>query len=249
MRRVAWPTSNLHLRNSSSSSSNAEAQVSETRLLYVEDDPALRTIMASLLAKHPSIKLVAAVADSVAAEKAFQDFTIDAALIDVALGAKSANGIELATRLKLRNPYLGIVIYSQHASARFTKDLPSNVREGWSVVQKSAKIDIPYLVEVITATAKGLSVVDPRLSDTQDGSDALEQLTTRQHEIMAFLTEGIELPEIAKKLSLSAVTIRQEMSRIYKHLVPNPNPGVDLRTTAILKYLRLSRSYAWPLDE
>ena len=220
-----------------------------TRLLYVEDDPALRTIMASLLKQQPGIELVAAVADSAAAEKAAQDFKIDAALIDVALGAKSANGIELATRLKMRNPYLGIIIYSQHASTRFSKDLPPVAREGWSVVQKSAKIDLPYLVDVISATTRGLSVVDPRLADTQEVSEALEHLSPRQHEIMAQLTEGIDVPQIAKNLSLSAVTIRQEMSRIYKHLVPNPSPGVDLRTTAILKYLRLSRSYAWPLDE
>jgi DNA-binding NarL/FixJ family response regulator len=66
---------------------------------------------------------------------------------------------------------------------------------------------------------------------------------------MALLVEGLDVSHIATKLGLSAVTIRQELSRIYKVLVPEPAPGTDLRTTAVLRYLRRSRGYAWANSE
>ena len=54
---------------------------------------------------------------------------------------------------------------------------------------------------------------------------------------------GVDASEIAAQLGYAAVTVRQELSRIYKILVPDPKPGTDLRTTAVLNYLRESN---WP---
>lgn len=171
------------------------------------------------------------------------------ALLDIALGTESANGIELGLQLRSLQPHIGIVIYSQHAESTFPAASNKQILEGWSTVQKSASIDIPYLVDVLKSTARGLSIIDPKLSATQRDEESLSsgihQLSPRQQEVMALLIEGLDVPHIAQKLGLSAVTIRQELSRIYKVLVPEPAPGTDLRTTAVLRYLRQSRNYAW----
>jgi DNA-binding NarL/FixJ family response regulator len=59
--------------------------------------------------------------------------------------------------------------------------------------------------------------------------------------VISLAATGLDAPEIAKQLSLAAVTIRQELSKAYKILVPNPKPGTDLRTSAVLRYLRETR--------
>lgn len=220
-----------------------------TRVLYVEDDPALRSIMTTLLNKQPGINISGHADNSKSALSLARDQEFDVALLDIALGTESANGIELGLQLRSMQPHIGIVIYSQHAESTFPAARNTRILEGWSTVQKSASIDIPYLVDVLKSTARGLSVIDPKLSTTQRAdeslSSGLHQLSPRQQEVMALLIEGLDVPHIAQKLGLSAVTIRQELSRIYKVLVPEPALGTDLRTTAVLRYLRQSRNYAW----
>lgn len=223
----------------------------DTRVLYVEDDPALRSIMSKLLHGQAGIAHVEPVGNSHDALEALNVNSYDVALVDIALGQHSATGLELALQLRAINPEIGIVIYSQHAEVNFLTQLSARHLEGWSTIQKSASIDIPYLVDVLRSTARGLSIIDPKLVETQrtENPTELEQLTSRQHEIMALIVEGIDVPHISKKLGVSAVTIRQELSRIYKVLVPEPAPGTDLRTTAVLRYLRRSRGYAWANSE
>lgn len=220
-----------------------------TQVLYVEDDPALRSIMTSLLNKQQGVIVSGQAENSVTALELAEEKVFDVALLDIALGSDSANGIELGLQLRSLQPHMGIVIYSQHAESTFPISTSARILEGWSTVQKSASIDIPYLVDVLKSTARGLTIIDPKLSETQRlkpaQHDRIQILSVRQQEIMAFLIEGFDAPHIAQKLGLSAVTIRQDLSRIYKILVPEPAPGTDLRTTAVLRYLRMSRSYAW----
>ena len=223
----------------------------DTRVLYVEDDPALRAIMSKLLHSQDGSDVVANVGNSHEALECAQTSQIDVALLDIALGHNSATGQELALQLRSINSNIGIVIYSQHAEVNFLSQLSARNLEGWSTIQKSASIDMPYLVDVLRSTARGLSIIDPKILETErsESSTEFEQLTPRQHEIMALIVEGIDVPHISEKLGVSAVTIRQELSRIYKVIVPEPAPGTDLRTTAVLRYLRRSRSYAWTHGE
>jgi len=241
----------LKLRNKATRAFFEGQNLRDTKVLYVEDDPALRAIMSKLLNAQDGLHVVAHVSNSSEALEVATHESFDVALLDIALGQNSATGLELGLQLRQLNPELGIVIYSQHAEVDFLSQLSARNLEGWSTVQKSASIDMPYLVDVLRSTARGLSVIDPKLVQTQRESETVEpkDLTQRQHEIMALIVEGIDVPHISKKLGVSAVTIRQELSKIYKVLVPNPAPGTDLRTTAVLRYLRKSRSYAWSNTE
>ena len=222
----------------------------DTKVLYVEDDPALRAIMSKLLNSQEGLNVIAHVSNSIEALEVAKRESFDVALLDIALGQNSATGLELGLQLRKHNPEVGIVIFSQHAEVDFLSQLSAKNLEGWSTVQKSASIDIPYLADVLRSTARGLSIIDPQLArkEREESSEETD-LTQRQHEIMALIVEGIDVPSISKKLGVSAVTIRQELSRIYKILVPHPTPGTDLRTTAVLKYLRKSRGYAWANPE
>ena len=55
---------------------------------------------------------------------------------------------------------------------------------------------------------------------------------------MSLAANGLDGNSIARELSLAPITIRQELSRAYAVLIPNPEDGTDLRTSAVLRYLR-----------
>ena len=222
-----------------------------TRVLYVENDPALRGIMASALRTCVDLELVDAVGSADEALDLGRRHKIDVALLDLALGPGSLNGLELGLALRSLIDDVGIVLYSQHAVSDFADSLPEQMRWGWSVIQKRSDLDLESLVTVLKSTAKGLNVADKQfLAAREDSANSpIGQLSLRQREIMALAATGVDSTVIAVTLGLAPITVREHLSRAYRVLVPDPRPGTDLRTTAVLRYLRETRLYALNAEE
>lgn len=219
-----------------------------TRVIYVEDDPALRGIISTMLARQENIELVAACGSArEALEAPFGK--CDVALLDLALGPESMSGTELGLTMRQSNPNLGIVIFSQHVVPDFTSTLPEELRWGWSFIEKRGDVNVGFLIDVLRSTARGLNIVDPNMAKAraEAGPSPIERLTARQREILALAATGLDATGIAEELGLAANTVRQDLSKAYSILVPEPKPGTDLRTTAVLRYLRETRGGIEPL--
>jgi len=214
------------------------------RVLYVEDDPALMGLVSDRLRAAPSLDLVFAGGSFASALQFAQKEDFDAALLDMNLGQGVGSGLELATALRVINSNCGLVIFSQHASEKLVQRLPIDQRYSFSVLQKRAPLDFELLVTTLVRTAQGYSSHDQSLAEEQEADiSLLSNLRLRDHEIMRMLTSGKSTDHIARELSLSPVTIRQDLSRIYETLIPQRTAGTNLRTLAISKYLADARSF------
>lgn len=209
-------------------------------VLYVENDEALLGLMAGQLSDHLAIGVLETASDSVAALKLMHQQKFDVALLDISLGPDSANGVELALAIREIQENCGIVLLSQHITPELMNHAPRDFKYGWSAIQKTADLRMDYLVDVLGSTARGLNVVDPGPSPQKTEISSIS-LSSRHRQIMGIASTGVDATEIANQLGLASVTVRQELSRIYKILIPDPKPGTDLRTTAVLNYLRLTR--------
>lgn len=208
------------------------------RVLYVENDPVLRRLVGGILQNHKEIFSITGVPDSHTALLHAKEMYFDVALLDYSLGKDSVNGVELGRQIRILLPEMGIVIFSQHRVAMFQSGEAGQIPTGWSILQKKADIDFRYLIEVMRETARGKSIVDPIYSVSSQDSDPLDKLTSRQLEIIALAATGVDASVIALEIGLAAVTVRQELSKIYSILIPNAKPGTDLRTSAVMLYLR-----------
>ena len=208
----------------------------DTRLLYVENDPVLRSMMTSLLAGLPGIEVVASVGGS--DEALAVEGPLDVALLDWALGPESLNGVELGHALRDRDDDVGIVILSQHYAWDF-HGANGRVDMGWSYVEKRVNLDPAYLAKVLKATAAGLSVVEPSIDRGRAPAsvDRLSQLTSRQRQIMSIAATGVDANVIAERTGLRPVSVRKELSECYRVLVPDAAPGTDLRTAAVVAWI------------
>lgn len=220
-------------------------QSSPRSVLYVEDDPTLRGILTELLRTAPELHVVASVATSAEALTITREQRIDVALLDLALGPDELTGIELGIRIRELRPDTGIVLLSQHVVPDFIDQLPDRYREGWSFIAKRSDLRIQRLTEILIATSRGLNIVDPEILAARSTAvdDPVTRLTPRQREIMALAAVGRDATAIASELSLAAGTVRQELSKAYAVLVPDPTPGTDLRTSAVLAYLRATHAH------
>lgn len=212
------------------------------RILYVENDEALLGLLGNSLAVHPAIDTLAKASSSNEAFALAAAQPFDAALVDISLGPDSLNGVELAQGLREKNEHLGIVLLSQNITKNYLANLPGQFDYGWAAIQKSATLSIEYLVDVLGATAKGLTVSDSNTQvETLEPDNLAAALNAKQRQVIGLAATGLDATEIAKQLGLAAVTVRQELSKCYKILIPNPKPGTDLRTAAVLRYLRETR--------
>lgn len=216
-----------------------------TRLIYIENDPALRKILGSMLSKSNELALLGTFgrSDEVLDRKLVRG--ADVALIDFALDQNGLNGVELGIALRNINEYLGIVIYSQYSVRPMVSRVPRDMRSGWSFFEKSATMDIQDYVDILkfTAASKGNweEVLHSDTASQESEASLFFSLTPRQRSIMSLSTQGKSPQEIAKQMDLSYSYIRKELSRAYSALLPEAKPNDDLKTLAVLKYLELMR--------
>jgi len=216
-----------------------------TRLLYVENDAALRSILGGMLSQSAELELLGHFGR--ADEVMQRDLVLkaDVALLDFSLDPNGLNGVELGIALRNINEYIGIVIYSQFSVRPMVNRVPKPMRSGWSFFDKSATMNTSDYVTILKTTAAGKGNWEQVL--TSDGlsqeneSSVFFSLTPRQRSIMSLTSQGKSAQEIAAQLNLSYSYVRKELSRAYAVLLPNPSQGDDLKTGAVIKFMELMR--------
>jgi len=216
-----------------------------SRLIYVENDPALLGVMSTVLRSQPMLDLILASADPLEVLASECVERADVALLDLALGRDTLTGMDLGMALRNRNPNIGIVIHSQHPMKNVSKQIPEAQRMGWSYLAKSGTLKPAELTEILRSTARGMSHDHMRDDDTDHdeiGSAMLAALTPRQRVIMGLASLGMSAPEIGEHIDLSPESVRKDLSKAYHALVPEGGSGSDVRTRAVLAYLRVMRA-------
>jgi len=215
------------------------------RMLYVENDAALRKILGAALVKSPEIEMLADFGKSDEALDRSLIKKADVALIDYALESNGLNGVELGIALRNINEYIGIVIYSQFSVPPMVKRVPLEMRSGWSFFEKTAHMDVEDYVDILKKTSRGKGnweeVLKENSSVTENNSSLFFSLNPRQRTIMNLTSQGMSAQEVASQLNLSYAHVRRELSRSYAILVPDSDNSINLRTSAIIKYLEFMK--------
>jgi DNA-binding NarL/FixJ family response regulator len=220
--------------------------MNSTRVIYVENDSALRQFLQEALKDQPSIELIGSYADGMSALNRSIVKKADVALIDFGLDTDGLNGIELGIALREINEYIGIVIYSQFNVRKMVNRVPPAMRNGWSFFEKSGEMASADYAKILKDTAIGKGNWENFFhngSDTSEGNlNPYYELTPRQRSIISLLAQGISVQEISLRLDLTYAYVRKELSRAYDILLPDAQESDDLKTLAILKYLQLVKT-------
>ena len=215
-----------------------------TRVLYVEDDPTLLAIVSNMLNSREELDVVS-VSNSTEAIEKVSNQVFQVALLDISLGPESLSGIELAHHIRRVHPQMGIVFFSQYSESA-NPNTNDDYFMGWSTIAKSGNLDGDNISKVLIESAKGISHRTERDDlHSRISIDKAFALSPRQVQIMGLLSQGAEATKVAHILHLAPITVRTELTKIYKILVPEPEPGTDLRTTAVLRYLRSTTASVW----
>jgi DNA-binding NarL/FixJ family response regulator len=169
----------------------------------------------------------------------------DVVLVDSKLAAMS--GLELARRVRLHAPKVCVVVLSAYeeeeqlflaikagAAAYFTKDAPPEVLvEG---IRRAARGEYLINESVLTRASVASRVLkqfqEMSLTEKRKPGNALGPLSSRQVEILDFMSHGKSNKEIGRELFISDQTVKNHITAMLRKL------AVRDRTQAVVLALR-----------
>jgi DNA-binding NarL/FixJ family response regulator len=176
------------------------------QILLVEDEVDSREALARALTRAGYTCFAVGSADEARAVAAGET-DLDAAVLDVKLGADDLAGVLLVKPLREAFPGLAVVVITAFANL--------------DTVKRALNDGAAYLMEKPFASADLLAVLGRVLAERDDTSHLVERclrrakLTEKEAEVARLVLKGLPSAEVADVLRISDKTVRQHLSQVY----------------------------------
>jgi len=196
-------------------------------ILLVDDHVIVRSGLAAYISEEMDL-CVAAEAGSVAEAIQTLDTNPELQVAVIDLRLPDGTGIDCLKHIAEKHPNLATLILSVNAGEN---DIIQAVDAGArGYLSKSA--DQEELIDAIRTVAEGGTYFPAFIQRKLDAGSARPKLTEREQRILEQLVSGASNKEIADRLNIADVTVRQHMSAILRKL------GAQDRTQAALLAVR-----------
>jgi len=211
--------------------------VSEIKLLLVEDDQIILTMMSKAV-EAEGFKLLGAATDVVTAMESFKKNQPDVAILDIDLGA-GPTGIDLANKIRKINHRVAIVFCTSYKDIRFIKN-ESHYYPPHTVLLK--KSDIVNLDKISNAIHEALEMVRDADETKPDqlSEKFYKNLTNLEIELLAMVASGVSNKNIAKERGISTKSCENAIARLAKKLDIPATENNNQRVLMTRKYFELS---------
>lgn len=197
------------------------------RVLVVEDEALLRSLLQSMLSTHGFE--VETAADAITASRKSKVFDPDVMVVDIDLG-EGLNGLELVSALGRQDSTRGYVILSNYsASVKNVPEVPYISYLNKQVVEKPE-----LLIEQIEGVLRGRV--------TEISTIESPKLTASQIDVLRMLSEGFTNKQIAEKKNQSMRAVEQLLTRTYHAIGLERESGHSRRILAVQFYKQLQRT-------
>ena len=193
------------------------------RVVIADDHAIFRQGLKELLSRIPDIQVVGEAPDGQTARNLAQKLKPDVVILDIEMPGEGADGLSAAEAIAAESPETAVIILTMHADQEhLDRAVAAGVR---GYVLKSAGLG--ELVGAVRAVVDGGSAIDPKLMTGflrryRDRHKPLlsgpNALTGREVEVLKLLAAGYSNKEIARRLGVSASTVKNRLSVIFQKL-------------------------------
>lgn len=203
-----------------------------TKVAIVEDNSTLRQYLSELITNTPGYKCVCACDSAEEALEKIPGQRPHVVLMDIHLPGES--GIACTARLREKMPKIQVIMLTVYKDIQMIFQALKAGACGYVLKRADEKEILAAIAEVRAGGAPMTSqvarmVVRSFLEEPSDHSKT-EQLSPREMEILALVSQGRANKEIGNQLHISSGTVRIHLSHIYEKL------HVRCRTEAAAKY-------------
>ena len=213
------------------------------RLVLADDSMLLREGIARLLTES-GFEIVGQAGGADELVAAVREHRPDVAIIDIRMPPDHTDeGLRAAEAIRAEHgTEVGILVLSQYVETSFALRLVADGAGGVGYLLKDRVDDLDDFADAIRRIARGGSVIDPevvaRLVGSRRTRVPLDDLTTREREVLALIAEGRSNQAIGDRLFLAPKTIEAHIASIFSKLGLLPAPDDHRRVLAVLAHLR-----------
>jgi len=208
-----------------------------TTVAIVEDNAVMRRTFRQWLNASPDYRCVLACATAEEALAEIPQLKPDVVLMDIHLPGES--GIACTARLKETLPALQVIMVTVYRNQELIFQALQAGACGYLLKRTSPEELLKAIAEVRSGGAPMTGEIARMLVETFQKKPASlppeADLTHRESEVLALLSEGLSNKEIADRTGISYDTVRAHLRHIYEKL------HVRGRTQAVNRYLKSSR--------
>jgi DNA-binding NarL/FixJ family response regulator len=189
------------------------------RLVLIEDQTAIREMLAEILRLDPNFLLVGESGDGQAAYQLCLDVKPDIIVLDAKL--PGLNGVDLLRRLGKRLPHLRVLAFSGYENPVLVREMIEAGAHGF--VEKTAGLgEFKKGLEMVAAGGTYFGpAVAALLRDVvghPGASTSPDFLTDREREILKLVVESHSSKDVATKLGISMKTVDNHRSNLMRKL-------------------------------
>ena len=212
------------------------------RVVIADDAPLIREGVARLLAEN-DVEVVDQISDADALLRSVRDLHPDVALVDIRMPPTHTDeGLRAAREIRSRYPATAVLVLSQHLEPDYALQLVEAKPECVGDLMKERVGRIEQLLDAVRRVSAGECVVDRAVVDDllarRRRVDPIDELTSREREILALMAEGRSNQGISRTLWLSPKTVETHIRGAFAKLGIREAPEDNRRVLAVLAYLR-----------
>jgi NarL family two-component system response regulator LiaR len=196
------------------------------RVMLVDDHPMVRDGLATFLAVHDDLELVGKASDGEEAVRVFEETRPDVILMDLKM--PRLDGVRATRALIERAPQACVIALTSFED----EDLVQQALEAGASGYLLKTIAADDLADAIRRAHAGKPALAPEAAEAlfkaaRRGRQPGDDLTDREREVLALMSEGLTNPEIAERLVIGITTVKTHVSNVLSKL------QVSTRTEAV----------------
>ena len=192
------------------------------RVLLADDHQMFRAGLKALLDLEDGVEVVGEANDGAEAIDETRRLRPDVVVMDLSM--PETHGLEATRRIAALDLGVKVLVLTVHAEEEYLVPVVEAGASGY-LTKASADQD---LMEALRVVARGEVYLPPKAATlllrqyqqagSEEGAPSLEELSSREREVLALTAEGFSSSEIGKKLFISPKTVDTYRSRIMQKL-------------------------------
>jgi DNA-binding NarL/FixJ family response regulator len=169
----------------------------------------------------------------------------DVAVVDVRMPPNhDDDGLIAAREIRKLDPPVAVLVLTQFLDEHYALDVLGDRPEGVGYLLKDRVVDLDAFAEAVRGVARGGSVIDSQVVGRLVGlrrrrPNPLDELTSREREVLKLMAEGKSNKGIADTLFVTVAAVERHVTGIFSKLALSQDSRSEhRRVLAVLRYLQ-----------
>ncbi|MGI6513650.1 MAG: response regulator transcription factor [Syntrophomonadaceae bacterium] len=185
------------------------------KLILVDDHPMVLQGVSSVVNSQKDMKVVGTASNIEEGLRLLRELHPDLAVVDLRIG--NDYGLDLIKQGRKIAPSCRFIVLTSFSDGSYIRECLAHKVEGYILKEATPE---EFLV-AIRLVARGRNYIDPAVMQQivfHDSHDPIEQLTSREKEVLEALAQGMSNREIAAALYITEYTVKKHVSQILDKL-------------------------------